>query len=247
MNIVFYINNSDNRTLNKSLTELSSADISLKDENEIMRPVITLSAAYLPPSANYAYIEKFSRFYFINGQRILTGNRLEITLKEDVLMSWRVFLTQHAQVIAERSSNVPNKKLPDNVPVLANRNVIYKKFNGASEGFGSQTISADSKCYCLTVLNGNVKLDPPARLELTQISGTLNIKATWSAITGANFYNVDIKQDVGEWERVVSATVFTQATFIAPKSGLLYVRVVSADASGNISGEYATSSIEVVG
>ena len=154
MNIVFYINNSDNRTLNKSLTELSSADISLKDENEIMRPVITLSAAYLPPSANYAYIEKFSRFYFINGQRILTGNRLEISLREDVLMSWRVFLTQNARVIAERSTNVPNKKLPDSVPVLANRNVIYKKFNDSAVFFGSDKITSDTYCYILSVAAG---------------------------------------------------------------------------------------------
>lgn len=247
MQMALYTNNSDNRTLSKSLTEISTVEMTLKNDTDIMNPVIILSSGYLPPAANYAYISKLSRYYYITGQRIVPGKMLEITLKEDVLMSWRVFLTQHAQVIAERSTNVSNKKLPDSVPVLANRNVIYKKFNGSSEGFGSQNITANSRCYCLTVLNGNVKLDPPARLELTQVSGTLNIKATWDAITGANFYNVDIKQDVGEWERVVSATVFTQATFIAPKSGLLYVRVVSADATGNISGNYATSSIEVVG
>ena len=246
MQLILYTNNSDNRTLNKSLTEISSIDIKLKNETEIISPVAIISGS-IPSAANYAYISALNRYYYITGQSILPGKILEITLREDVLMSWRVFLIQKAQVIAERSTNVPNKKLPDSVPVLANRNVIYKKFNGASEGFGSQNITADSRCYCLTVLNGNVKLDPPAQLELTQISGTLNIKATWSAITGANFYNVDIKQDGGEWERVVSATVFTQATFIAPKSGLLYVRVVSADATGNISGNYATSSIQVVG
>lgn len=247
MQMVLYTNNSDNRTLSKSLTEISTVEMTLKNDTDIMNPVIILSGGYLPPAANYAYISKLSRYYYITGQRIVPGKMLEISLKEDVLMSWRVFLIQHAQVIAERSTNVPNKKLPDNVPVLANRNVIYKKFNGASEGFGSQNITANSRCYCLTVLNGNVKLDPPARLELTQISGTLYIKATWSAITGANFYNIDIKQDGGEWNRVVSATVFTQATFIAPNSGLFYVRVGSADAAGDISGNYATSSIEVVG
>ena len=245
MNIVFYINNSDNRMLNKSLTELSSADISLKDENEIMRPVITLSAAYLPPSANYAYIQKFSRFYFINGQRILTGNRLEITLKEDVLMSWRVFLTQHAQVIAERSSSVPNKKLPDSVPVLANRNVIYKKFNGASEGFGSQNITANSRCYCLTVLNGNVKLDPPAQLRLSiDILGF--IYAEWDNVTGASFYNVDIRlESEEEWSSAYKSLNATSLSIPTRGSCLNYVRVAPADGTGNITGNYATASILV--
>ena len=246
MQLILYTNNSDNRALNKSLTEISTIDIKLKNETEIINPVAILSGS-IPSAANYAYISALNRYYYITGQRILPGKILEISLREDVLMSWRVFLIQKAQVIAVRSTNVPNKKLPGSVPVLANRNVIYKKFNGASDGFGSQNITADSRCYCLTVLNGNVKLDPPARLELTQVSGTLYIKATWSAITGANFYNVDIKQDGGEWKTVVTATVFTRATFIVPNSGLLYVRVVSADAIGNISGNYATSSIEVVG
>lgn len=233
--------------LNKSLTELSSADISLKDENEIMRPVITLSAAYLPPSANYAYIEKFSRFYFINGQRILTGNRLEITLKEDVLMSWRVFLTQNAQVIAERSSSVPNKKLPDSVPVLANRNVIYKKFNGASEGFGSQTISANSKCYCLTVLNGNVKLDPPAQLRLK--SDGLNILVFWDRITGAISYVVQYQLDGAlEWNNVNPGLIMLEGTvFPVGAAGLYHVRVAGSDGLGNIITNFASGDIQVVG
>lgn len=247
MQMVLYTNNSDNRTLSKSLTEISTVEITLKNDTDIMNPVIILSGGYLPPAANYAYISTLSRYYYIAGQRIVPGKMLEITLKEDVLMSWRVFLTQNARVIAERSTNVPNKKLPDSVPVLANRNVIYKKFNGASEGFGSQTISADSKCYCLTVLNGNVKLDPPAQLRLK--SDGLNILVFWDRITGAISYVVQYQLDgAAEWNNVNPGLIMPEgAVFPVGAAGLYHVRVAGNDGLGNIITNFASGDIQVVG
>lgn len=244
MQLILYTNNSDNRALNKSLIEISTIDIKLKDETEIINPVAVISGS-IPSAANYAHISALNRYYYITGQRILPGKILEVSLREDVLMSWRVFLIQKAQVIAERSTNVPNKKLPDSVPVLANRNVIYKKFKGASEGFGSQTISADSKCYCLTVLNGNVKLDPPAQLRLSiDILGF--IYAEWDSVTGAGFYNVDIRlESEEEWSSVYKSLNATSLSIPSRGSGLNYVRVAPADGTGNITGNYATASILV--
>ena len=243
MQLILYTNNSDNRALNKSLVEISTIDIKLKNETEIINPVAIISGN-IPSAANYAYISALNRYYYIVGQRILPGKILEVSLREDVLMSWRVFLIQKTQVIAERSSNVPNKKLPDSVPVLANRNVIYKKFNGGSEGFGSQTISADSKCYCLTVLNGNVKLDPPAQLRLSiDILGF--IYAEWDSVTGARFYNVDIRLESEEWSSAYKSLSATSLSIPTRGSGLNYVRVAPADGAGNITGNYATSSILV--
>ena len=245
MQLILYTNNSDNRALNKSLTEISTIDIKLKNETEIINPVAIISGS-IPSAANYAYISALNRYYYITGQRILPGKILEVSLREDVLMSWRVFLIQKAQVIAERSSNVPNKKLPDSVPVLANRNVIYKKFNGASEGFGSQTISANSRCYCLTVLNGNVKLDPPAQLRLT--ASGLNIIAAWAEITGSLGYRVQYQLGGGEWIDVNSALVMMEsAVFPVDVAGLYHVRVAGMDGLGNIITNFASGDIQVVG
>ena len=246
MQLILYTNNSDNRALNKSLVEISTIDIKLKNETEIINPVAIISGS-IPSAANYAYISALNRYYYITGQRILPGKILEISLREDVLMSWRVFLTQNARVIAERSSNVPNKKLPDSVPVLANRNVIYKKFKGASEGFGSQTISAASKCYCLTVLNGNVKLDPPAQLRLK--SDGLNILVLWSGITGALNYVVQYQLDgAQEWNSVNPGLVTPSWTvFPVSAAGLYHVRVAGSDGLGNIITNFASGDIQVVG
>lgn len=155
MNVVLYNNLSDYRTLNKTIIELSTVDIKLKNEGEILRPLITLSSAFLPPTANYAYIEKFGRYYFIESQKILPGNMLEISLKVDVLMSWKSIIN-NSNVIAVRSTNRGHKMLPDNIPIQAKRNIIYKRFSGGNSAFGSDKVTAETRCFLLTVLNGGV-------------------------------------------------------------------------------------------
>ena len=176
MQLILYNNISDKRKLNKTITQLSTVEIKLKDENEIVNPTVILSAAYLPPSANYAYIAKLKRYYYINGQRILPGNQLELNMSVDVLMSFKDVIN-NSVVVARRSGNNYNKMLPDMIPLQANRNVLYRKFAGGSVGFGSDKISASSKCYCLSVLNGGINLNPPAGLILA--SEGLKIAARW--------------------------------------------------------------------
>ena len=116
---------------------------------------VILSSTYLPPAANYAYIANFGRYYFIEGQRILPGNQIELSLKVDVLMSWKTVIND-SNVIAIRSTNRGHKMIPDNIPIQAKRNVIYKQFTGGNSSFGSDKISADTRCYLLTVMNGGV-------------------------------------------------------------------------------------------
>lgn len=153
MQLILYNNISDKRKLNKTITQLSTVEIKLKNENELVNPTVILSASYLPPSANYAYIADLGRYYYINSQRILPGNQLELNLSVDVLMSWKAVINS-AHVIAARSTNLPNKHLPDIIPVLANRNVLYKKFAGQDNFFGSDKVTAETYCYILTVAAG---------------------------------------------------------------------------------------------
>lgn len=154
MDIKLYNNTSDYRSLNKAITEIKTISVRLKDNTDIMRPVIELDSANLPPTANYCYIPSFKRYYYINQQGIAIGRDLMLTLDIDVLMSWREYLLNNAVVTAARSSNLPNKKLPDNIPVLANKNVIYKAFTGGNKFFGSDKVTKDSYCYLLTVSAG---------------------------------------------------------------------------------------------
>ena len=154
MDIILYNNTDDNRKLNKSPAAIKTITVRLKDDTDIMHPVIELDGANLPLTANYCYIADFKRYYYINQHGIKIGRVLTLTLSVDVLMSFKNTINDSV-VIARRSGTNYNKMLPDVIPIQANRNVLYRKFTGGSSGFGSDTVTAASKCYCLSVLNGN--------------------------------------------------------------------------------------------
>lgn len=157
MNITLYNNTSDNRALTKSLTEIKTISVRLKDDTNIMRPVIELDSANLPPAANYCYIPTFSRYYYINQQGISVGRDLMLTLDVDVLMSFSNTI-KNAQVVANRTSNKFNRYISDNIPVLAKQKNIFKSldpFQGIY-AFDSAAITAETPCILLTVTKGGV-------------------------------------------------------------------------------------------
>ena len=89
MDIILYNTTADSRKLNKTLTAIKTITIRLKDDTDIMHPVIELDAANLSPTANYCYIAAFGRYYYINQQGIKIGRDLTLTLSVDVLMSFK--------------------------------------------------------------------------------------------------------------------------------------------------------------
>lgn len=247
MTIILYQNESDKRKLNKAITQLATAEIKLKDINEVVNPTVILSAAFLPPSANYAYISALRRYYYIAGQRIIPGNQIELSLKVDVLMSFKEVIN-NSVVVARRSTNNYNKLLPDNIPLQANRNVLYRKFEGGNAGFGSQTVNENSKCYCLSVLNGGTQLNPPAKLVLA--ASGLQIAAQWESVTGAFDYDVVYKLvSSSEWLHYVypQLTTLRSALITVDTAGDYDVGVAPKDALGGIIGAYVYGTVTVPG
>ena len=155
MNIILYNTKDDNRKLNKTLTEIKTITVRLKDDTDIMHPVIELDGANLPPTANYCHIAAFGRYYYINQQDIKIGRDLVLTLSVDVLMSWKSLIL-NSTVIAERTSNKYNKYIPDKIPMLSRQNNIFKAFTPyqGAYAFDSGTITAETPCILLTVVKG---------------------------------------------------------------------------------------------
>ena len=155
MDIILYNTKDDNRKLNKTLTEIKSITVRLKDDTDIMHPVIELDGANLPSTANYCYIAAFGRYYYINQQDIKIGRDLVLTLSVDVLMSWKSLILD-STVIAERTSNKYNKYIPDKIPMLSRQNNIFKAFTPyqGAYAFNSGTITAETPCILLTVIKG---------------------------------------------------------------------------------------------
>ena len=191
MNIIFYTNHSDPRTLNKSLTELSTHDIKLLKPTDIMHPQLEL-ATQIPPSANYCYIEALGRYYFINKPTIIPGKINSSTLDVDPLMSFKVIINS-SDVIANRSTNKPNKLLPDSLPVLAKRNVLYKRLDGgitATGKFGSDVVNSASPSILLTVINGRGEAPGGSITLNTPVINDNLVSLTWTKVEEAEKYYV---------------------------------------------------------
>lgn len=155
MDIILYNTTDDNRKLNKTLTAIKTIPVRLKDDTDIMHPVIELDAANLPPTANYCYIAAFGRYYYINQQGIKVGRDLMLTLSVDVLMSFKSQILA-STVVAARSSKNFNRYLSDKIPLSARQNNIFKAFTPyqGAYAFDSGAINTETPCILLTVVKG---------------------------------------------------------------------------------------------
>lgn len=104
MNINFYVNTSDNDTLNKNLTASATVSGYLKEPCSVENPVITLQNTGRV-SANYCYIPAFGRYYYIVDQTILSNNRCRIECKVDVLQTFRTQISALSAIIDMSTSN----------------------------------------------------------------------------------------------------------------------------------------------
>lgn len=86
MNIVAYNNSSDPRKISKSLSQVTEFVGTLRNETEVVNPVILVEGAI--PTFNYCFIAAFNRYYFVTDIKTVRNNVYEIHLKSDVLMSF---------------------------------------------------------------------------------------------------------------------------------------------------------------
>ena len=238
MNIVFYINHSDPRTLNKTLTELSTHDIKLLKPTDVMHPQLELSTQ-IPPGANYCYIEALGRYYYINAQTIIPGKINTTTLDVDVLMSFKSIINS-SDVISNRSTSKPNKLLPDTLPVLAKRNVLYKRLTGgitATGKFGSDVVDSTSPSILLTVINGRGEA-PTGFITLnTPVVNVNLVSLTWTKVEGAEKYYVYRKGENEADYKVIAMPAVQLYDDLIEVSGtyMYYVRAFSNFALGEAS------------
>lgn len=78
---------SDN-TMGKTLTNETEYNIKLKGETSITQPVVVLHSNNII-LFNYAYIPEFNRYYFVDKIELFPNGIYNITLKVDVLESFK--------------------------------------------------------------------------------------------------------------------------------------------------------------
>ena len=102
MQVVFYNNSSGNEHVNKSITEVATFDVELKDSCSVQNPVLLLSGKYL--NANYCYIADFGRYYYIDDITQIRKNLWQYTLRCDVLMSFSKEIEANKAIIERTES-----------------------------------------------------------------------------------------------------------------------------------------------
>lgn len=114
MNIVLYVNNSEQNKINKSLSNPATFSGVLKEETSIINPVILMEVDN-PYNYNYAFIPGFNRYYFISNITSVNNKMWRISLKVDVLESFKNEILASSAIISDTEITGLDKYMAGNV------------------------------------------------------------------------------------------------------------------------------------
>lgn len=127
MNVNFYVCNDDKRKVNKNLSPVNSITCKIKDNCTLDNPVLIIEKDSLPniATSNYCYISDFARYYYIHDITLMTGGRIAVKCRCDVLMSFSGSIRSLNGVI-ERQEHLFNDYIVDEkAPVRSERLISY--------------------------------------------------------------------------------------------------------------------------
>lgn len=154
--IAFYECNCDRKCVAKEKYLKNTAAIKnhfrIKQPCSILDPVIELTASNVEKSGlklsnvNYAYIERFNRFYFVNDIIFENDGLIEVRLSIDVLMTYAsdIYGSQQ-EVIRAEALNSP-RYIDNERPILTDKILTTKILGSFPEATGNN--------YALTVAGG---------------------------------------------------------------------------------------------
>lgn len=111
MTITLYRNESEKNKINKTLTTVDTLTGTLRDSSSIINPEITIEYDN-PTGFNYCYIDEFNRYYFVTNITVINNKLLKLSLKVDVLESFKTSILAQNIIIDKSTSNV-DEYLPD--------------------------------------------------------------------------------------------------------------------------------------
>lgn len=143
MKLILYKTTDPRNKLNKTLTAGKEIIINLKRDEPKETPRIKISNTNLTDDYNYAYIEVFDRYYFINSITKLNFSLSELEFETDLLSTYKDI-------------------------VLASTGLIS---HAIQEGDYSLTNPKTSANYEMELFNSDVELTSDNTILLTTISG----------------------------------------------------------------------------
>jgi hypothetical protein len=106
MEVQFFYNRSDDRKINKFLQEGETFEGELRDEVNVMNPVIRFDAPGVL-RYNYAFVPELQRYYIVKERTCFREGLWDVSFEVDVLMSFRGDIGK-LQVIVDKQSMAEN-------------------------------------------------------------------------------------------------------------------------------------------
>lgn len=103
MKINMYYNSSESNKIGKSLKNSIEFEGTLRNESGIVNPVVLVKSKN-PSSYNYCYIPEFKRYYFIEEMVSVRNGLWKLSLKCDVLESFKAYYMNLNCVIDKQES-----------------------------------------------------------------------------------------------------------------------------------------------
>ena len=136
MEVIFYYNISDDRTINKTLIRPETFEGVLRDEINIMSPVVRFETSEIL-RYNYAYIPQLQRYYSIVERVCYRQDIWDVTFDVDVLMSFRGDIMALTAIVDKQTdTNVGNEYIDDGS--LVTENVMFKTIYNFPNGFNDE-------------------------------------------------------------------------------------------------------------
>ena len=141
--------------VNKTLSEVVTfEEVIFKEDTSILNPTIIINGVSNASSytiedigtSNYFSIPKVNRYYFITDITMMSGGRVAITGKVDVLMSFKTDILGSTQLIVRQEKKTNNYLIDTDIPLSSKKQVIEHEFGDSI---------TDSGYYILAVNGGN--------------------------------------------------------------------------------------------
>ena len=129
MEIHLYTISDDKTKIDKTLgTAKTYSNCTIKEQVSVQDPVIRIQTNDNLSGINYAYIERYGRYYFVNKVETTPNNMWQLTLHSDVLMSRKAEI-RNLKGTVTRSETLFNAYLLDpSYKGLSYRNIVTKSF-----------------------------------------------------------------------------------------------------------------------
>lgn len=135
MNIKFYYNASDNRCINKTISDEFSVSGTMRDATSIINPIISVKNDGVL-RYNYAYIPEFQRYYYITNVESVRNGMWSLHLQVDPLMSFKADILALKVVVSKQSLKSNGDEYIDDGSLVAD-NLTFKSIYNFANGFNN--------------------------------------------------------------------------------------------------------------